>query len=505
MTGIEKYNSPAKVQRTGGDSIYGNGSDGNVVIASNTALSRDMYYNNLTINNGVKLNTSGYRVFVKGTLTLNGNIGIDQGDSVSNGTVAGKASGSTTYSIGGNSANNSTTATKVADAIVAYIETAISGLYVETSGNVRVLSGGAGGSSGAAGVVTPAANGTGATSGASGTLTLRTALQPGGPGTPGTNGVAGTNVPAAAAGVGGSGGAVVIIVAKTMAGSGVIMSKGTNATAGGPAANGTGATSGTAGTSAPAAYVHHHVDNNVNYAYPLANSVPHATATNVVPGLPHGSHVPRIESYYYGYTYRHVSVSHTHYNQLVGHGNFGYTAGQAPGGHHYGDYHVPLPATSSYFAINGIPHIHEHRPFTPGVAFSQYATHTSGNYNLTHDHVHHGAHQPAGGYPHVPAQHHHYAYPRHHVDANHGQYLFRNAGTVSHSGTATLPGGAGGNAGTPGTNGSTTAGTNGFSGGGGGIIIVSNSDIGSITTDANGGTLANVAGIYGSAYYLLYQ
>jgi len=501
MTGIEKYNSPAKVQRTGNDSIYGNGSDGNVVIASNTTLSRDMYYNNLTINNETRLNTSGYRVFVKDTLTLNGNIGIDQGDSISNGTVAGKASGSTAYSIGGNSANNSTTATNVTADIVANIETAISGLYIESSGNVRVLAGGAGGSAGVAGVVTPAANGTGATSGASGTLTLRTALQPGGPGTPGTNGVAGTNVPAAADGVGGSGGAVVIIVAKIMAGSGVIMSKGTNATAGGPAANGTGATSGTAGTSAPAAYVHHHVDNNVDYSYPLANSAPHTTATNVVPNLPHGGHLHTTSSTYYHITTREVSVSHTHYNELVGHGNFGYTAGQGPFSHTHGAAHVPIP-TSPFFTINNIPHTYPHRPHT-GVAYTTASSGNSAYFNPTHDHIHHGAHQPAGGYPHVPAQHHHYAYPRHHVDRVYSEFYYRSAGTASHSGTATLPGGAGGNAGTPGTNGSTTAGTNGSSGGGGGIIIITdNTDLGSITTDVSGGTIANIAGSSGTVYLI---
>ncbi len=55
-----------------GIAIYGDGSDGDVTIAVNTDLARDMFYGNLTVNAGITLNTKGYRVFVKGTLTNNG-------------------------------------------------------------------------------------------------------------------------------------------------------------------------------------------------------------------------------------------------------------------------------------------------------------------------------------------------------------------------------------------------------------------------------------------------
>ena len=68
----------------GGLTIFGDGSDGNVTIASNTTLTRDMYYNNLTVNAGIFLTTGGYRVFVKGTLTNNGTI-------ARNGNVGGNA------------------------------------------------------------------------------------------------------------------------------------------------------------------------------------------------------------------------------------------------------------------------------------------------------------------------------------------------------------------------------------------------------------------------------
>ena len=36
--------------RVGGLFAYGEGADGNVTISTNTSLTRDMYYNNLTIN-----------------------------------------------------------------------------------------------------------------------------------------------------------------------------------------------------------------------------------------------------------------------------------------------------------------------------------------------------------------------------------------------------------------------------------------------------------------------
>jgi len=55
-------------------SLFGNGEDGNVTISSNTTLTADRYYDDLTINSGYTLSPAGYRIFVKGTLTNNGYI-----------------------------------------------------------------------------------------------------------------------------------------------------------------------------------------------------------------------------------------------------------------------------------------------------------------------------------------------------------------------------------------------------------------------------------------------
>lgn len=68
--------------------IWGDTSDGSTTISVNTALTKEMHYNNLTINSGVYLQPAGFRIFVKGTLTLNGFIadtGKD-GNNATNGT-----------------------------------------------------------------------------------------------------------------------------------------------------------------------------------------------------------------------------------------------------------------------------------------------------------------------------------------------------------------------------------------------------------------------------------
>jgi hypothetical protein len=55
---------------SGTAALFGDGSDGSQTISANTTLTRDMYYENLTVAAGVTLNPGGYRLFVAGTLTL---------------------------------------------------------------------------------------------------------------------------------------------------------------------------------------------------------------------------------------------------------------------------------------------------------------------------------------------------------------------------------------------------------------------------------------------------
>lgn len=83
--------------------IFGDASDGTVVVGGTTTLTRDMFYNNLTLGATDIINTASFRVFVRGTLTIasggkirnNGNNGSagTNGASSGAGAVAGGAGG----------------------------------------------------------------------------------------------------------------------------------------------------------------------------------------------------------------------------------------------------------------------------------------------------------------------------------------------------------------------------------------------------------------------------
>lgn len=87
------------------DPIYGTGVDGNVTLdGSSTVLgmipvtsvysmTQDLYFNNLTIDQGVSLAPNGYRIFVKNLLALNNNsvIGFSTGYATSGSIAQGGA------------------------------------------------------------------------------------------------------------------------------------------------------------------------------------------------------------------------------------------------------------------------------------------------------------------------------------------------------------------------------------------------------------------------------
>lgn len=67
--------------------FFGDGSDGDVTISGATTLTRDMYYNNLTINTGQELKPNGFRIFVRNILTFVGTGKISgYGGNANNGT-----------------------------------------------------------------------------------------------------------------------------------------------------------------------------------------------------------------------------------------------------------------------------------------------------------------------------------------------------------------------------------------------------------------------------------
>lgn len=134
------------------DSIYGSGMDGNVTISSNTTLSRDMHYNNLTIDPGIVLDTAGYRVFVRNVLAMavsssnqsDTKIGRVGGVSTS-GTLRGGAIAAVTNSLGGNGNGYTATAPTVGAEYFNHPDIAIEGVIVHGGQTTpTALQGGAG-------------------------------------------------------------------------------------------------------------------------------------------------------------------------------------------------------------------------------------------------------------------------------------------------------------------------------------------------------------------------
>jgi hypothetical protein len=84
------------VAEVGIDEIWGNGSDGDVTISGGTTLTKNMQYNNLTINSGQQLNTAGFMIRVRGTLTIQSTGVIDCSGGAGGNGSAGTGGGSGT-------------------------------------------------------------------------------------------------------------------------------------------------------------------------------------------------------------------------------------------------------------------------------------------------------------------------------------------------------------------------------------------------------------------------
>lgn len=143
--------------------IYGDGSDGNVTLgAGTTTLTRDMFYNNLTIPNGSVLDPAGYYVFVKGTLTQQGN-----GKIARNGNNGGAGTAAVTTTAGTGGTAGSALSTNTLFGGNAGVAGGTGGTWiVGTSG---ITGGNANGTTITAGLgVTGAAGGTGGTGGSGG-------------------------------------------------------------------------------------------------------------------------------------------------------------------------------------------------------------------------------------------------------------------------------------------------------------------------------------------------
>lgn len=201
---------------------FGDGSDGNITISSPTTLTRDMYYNNLTVNS--TLTTNGFKIYVKNIIDGNGTIKYPTGNS---------ASGRN----GGNGFTGSSYGTLLN----------VPGSGGGEGGGKESSASGAG--TGGYGTANNGAISTRDYGGAGGNRANRTIgdNNTGGAGTGGAciSGGSGTRVGGDGGGGGASGG-IVVILARTFAGSFTIESIGGNGANGG---NGTSGSSGTATTS----------------------------------------------------------------------------------------------------------------------------------------------------------------------------------------------------------------------------------------------------------------
>lgn len=75
-----------KLSNKGNSSVFPTATDGTVTIAADTPLSRDMYYDVLTINSGATLFPNGFRVFAATSIVNNGS--IDRSGNNASGTAA---------------------------------------------------------------------------------------------------------------------------------------------------------------------------------------------------------------------------------------------------------------------------------------------------------------------------------------------------------------------------------------------------------------------------------
>ena len=121
-------------------------------------MTRDLYFNDLTINTSCRLQPNGYRIFVKGTLRFagtNATIGYTTGFSTA-GSIAqgGGLLTAVTHSLGGSATGYTATVPTAAMGGVNYFKVpsqAITGYSITASGGPTFLRGGAGGAGQAGG------------------------------------------------------------------------------------------------------------------------------------------------------------------------------------------------------------------------------------------------------------------------------------------------------------------------------------------------------------------
>jgi len=552
---MERINKPI-IQRAGNDAIYGNGTDGDVTISTDVTITSDMYYNNLNISGTGFLRTNGFRVFVRNTLTINpgGQIGIgltsgNDPTDVPTRTVGGHTTGAISYRIGGQGGGGTNPDIPTLPSfLLKDINVLSSGLAFHPTMGIVALQGGSFGTTGSTGATTPALTNSDSWTGKAGATGSPGSTSNYGNANPNANtvGVAGgrgsdaspgnatgaTPGPGGAGGAGGSGGPVVCVVAKTIIGSGSIVSLGKRGTAGSPGSSGNPGSQGANGSPAPN-NSHHvaptsHPNPNAHIHYPYAH---HGAGnpwgnTHVAPHADHNVH--NRYSDYHAHAVKaanhHAPAQHTagdsktpaHHAPAAHHEN--------PHWHHNGGRHQPH---------NDPPHGGMHHWFNASWHRRYQVSHSNG---MNHNHVkpnmhatafvgsnaHHSTdfyHQHATGtnnnnsVGHAVIGHSHTYAPHPHVQTNHHGHTHHVPPTSHPNVDQVFTGGAGGV-----NNGTTTgraapavtggAGKQGGYGGGGAILVITDSvsnDIIYNTSARTGADVDNFGAENGSAYVLINQ
>lgn len=350
---IARYGSQLPTQRIGNDTIYGTGLDGNVYVNTAVTLTSDMYYQNLEVTSNGVLHTNGFKVFVKGTLTLNGFIGMGSvssgviGESASNvasGTVSGHTTSTISYRMGGQGGGSTDPGIPLLPTFLyKNINNALRGTYINPATGFVAIAGGSKGTTGTAGATANALTAGDSWTGKAGAVgtngaygpSATTANAPGGRGVTASDGNAnGTPGPGGAGGTGGAGGGVVAIFAKTITGSGSLFSIGSSGVAGSAGTAGAAGTTGANGAAAPNRTDHAHTPPGTSHA-------PHARNHD------HHDHTTRHSDFHAHYQRggdHHSPASHTHHPVHKGSPYAAHTPAshhENPHHHHTGSYHHP--------------------------------------------------------------------------------------------------------------------------------------------------------------------
>jgi hypothetical protein len=218
--------------------LYGSGADGDANVVAPLALVRDFHYNNLSVGGVGAIDLAGFRLFVRGTLTLGVGAVISANGAAGGTSAAGGGAGAAAVgqTIGAGSAGG---AGGVAGAGVVGVNAATSG-----GGNGGAGGAGGAGAGGAAGTVTAPTPTQGGPTAANAVLSGPNAAQAALAGAAvatliqgGAGGGGGGGAGAVAGGGGGGGGGIAIVAARNITGTGTIRANGGAGGAGAAAVN----------------------------------------------------------------------------------------------------------------------------------------------------------------------------------------------------------------------------------------------------------------------------